>query len=298
MKNKIIYFLLIVIAIEGLVIAFSPRFNLSNVRNDSGWDTDYGGGSSGGWDSGGWDSGSGGSYSWGEYSDYDEDDDVFSGKVSTFVITMCIGTAFIVFLIIILYLKTNKYVEENVDDSIDNYNDVDDEYLLSLLGIKSLDELKEELFKIFVDIQNAWMEFDYKALSKLCGDELYNSYKSDLEVLKLKNGKNIMNSFNMNKMSIYNYINETNYIDLYVNLSASFYDYVIDTTNDKVIRGNKNNILTNNYILVYRKYKTILDTCPSCGAPISNKSNQKCEHCGSKIVNNNDNYILIRKGRS
>jgi len=49
------------------------------------------------------------------------------------------------------------------------------------------------------------MNLDYEALSKLCTNELYNFYKADLEVLKLKNGQNIMSDFNLQTIIINSY---------------------------------------------------------------------------------------------
>ena len=163
-------------------------------------------------------------------------------------------------------------------------------------GVDSPEDLKKKLYDIFVKVQMAWMEFDYDALSKLCSNELYNSYKSDLEVLKLKNGKNIMDSFKENDIRIYNIKKTDEYMDVSIYLDVTFHDYVIDTTNDKVIRGDKKKIINNQYKLVYRKYLHKIDKCPSCGASIKNNSN-KCSHCGNIIINNSNDYVLISKGR-
>ena len=141
------------------------------------------------------------------------------------------------------------------------------------------------------------MEFDYDKLSKLCGDELYNSYKSDLETLKLKNGKNIMDSFKLWELKVYNITDSKDGIVLDVYLRVQFHDYVINTTNNNVIRGNKTQIHNNEYLLKYKKKNVVLDKCPACGAKIDDKSNQICSYCGTNIVNNNSNFVLVEKGR-
>ena len=46
------------------------------------------------------------------------------------------------------------------------------------------DNIIERAFENFIAIQYAWSEFKYKKLRELCTDELYNSYKSQIETLK------------------------------------------------------------------------------------------------------------------
>jgi ABC-type ATPase with predicted acetyltransferase domain len=164
------------------------------------------------------------------------------------------------------------------------------------MGITDVVKLKKDLYKIFVDVQIAWMEFDYDALAKLCGDELYNSYKRDLEILKLKNGKNIMKNFDEISLDIESIYKRDNNIFINVILEVEFYDYVINTKTNKVIRGDKNRLYNNAYLLKYKKENALLDRCPSCGAQIKNLSNQKCPNCKNVIVNNNNDFVLISKG--
>ena len=189
-----------------------------------------------------------------------------------------------------------KRKESNKTTSIEDYDyeDIPIEELEEI-GISNIDDLKKKLYQIFVDVQMAWMEFDYDKLSKLCSNELYNSYKSDLEALKLKNGKNIMNDFNLVSLNITNAYRENNMLSVEVLLHIKFHDYIIDTSNNKVIRGDKNRIYDNNYILIYRKKDEKIKKCPSCGADITD-SFDRCSHCGNTIVNNNDNYVLVSKG--
>ena len=105
-----------------------------------------------------------------------------------------------------------------------------------------------------------------------------------------------MDSFKENDIRIYNIKKTDEYMDVSIYLDVTFHDYVIDTTNDKVIRGDKKKIINNQYKLVYRKYLHKIDKCPSCGASIKNNSN-KCSHCGNIIINNSNDYVLISKGR-
>ena len=155
-------------------------------------------------------------------------------------------------------------------------------------------KLLEELYKVFVDVQKAWMNFDYNKLKELCSDELFESYKSDLEVLKQKNGQNIMDNFKLYNSSIddIKYENDKIYVDMILNVS--FIDYVIDTNTKDVIRGNKDRHVNNTYHLVFACNCSNKSICPNCGAKINGSD---CEYCHTHINELNSSFVLIEKKR-
>ena len=156
-------------------------------------------------------------------------------------------------------------------------------------------QVTEELYRIFIDVQNAWMNFDYDKLKELCSDELYNSYKKDLEILKLKDGQNIMNSFRPKEMYIKKATRRDNALEIEFYLDIKFKDYVINTKTNKVIRGSKHQTIHNKYRLVYQKQDFYMDKCPSCGKELPATSNTTCPSCNSIIINNTNKYILVFK---
>lgn len=155
--------------------------------------------------------------------------------------------------------------------------------------------LENELYSIFLEVQTAWMNFNYKKLQKLCTDELYNTYKSQLNVLKIKNGKNIMHSFKLLDCKITQISKVNNKLNFTVYMKISFYDYVINTKTCKVTRGKKYNAITNNYIMTFIKGDKVIDKCPCCGAKVLGNTTDKCEYCRSVIVKDSSDYILSKK---
>ena len=81
------------------------------------------------------------------------------------------------------------------------------------------------------------MNFEYDRLRSLCTDELYNSYLSQLDTLKLKHGQNIMHNFECLDTKITNIEEVNNEIVLTVFMCVEFYDYVINTKTNKIISG-------------------------------------------------------------
>ncbi|MBR4693823.1 MAG: TIM44-like domain-containing protein [Bacilli bacterium] len=177
----------------------------------------------------------------------------------------------------------------------DNYGDMDINKLQAILPNETLDSLKEMAVNKFIEIQNAWMNFDYETLKKCCSDELYNSYYEQLEVLKAKNQKNIMSDFQTISIKIINCGESTDYINVRVFLKIAFYDYVVDGKG-KVLHGNKKSKIMNNYVLNFIRAKdTSARFCSSCGAEITDPAAKVCPYCRSKIVVPPSQFVLSKK---
>lgn len=274
-----------------LVIALL-LFTIS-VKADSGWDGGYdsGGGSydsGSSWDSGGsdWssDGNSGGSWN--------------GGPVETVLL--------IITYIIIIYAfyKFYKWLSHGhrrilrEPMSRENYriSEGDTSLLRKYIPNYSKPTFTTKLYEIYKDIQIAWMNFDYDSLKTLTNDELFNTYKSQLETLKLKNGQNIMSDFDLNDMEIVN-VSETD-VALIVEVAALIecHDYVIDTSNNKVTRGNKFSKVLYDYRMTFIGPKQIADNiCPNCGAELDGTNRTTCSYCKSVVINKSYNWVLSKK---
>lgn len=151
----------------------------------------------------------------------------------------------------------------------------------------------KEAFNIYKELQEAWMNFNYDKIKELVSDEMYNMYTNQLETLKLKNQQNIMVCIEFINGYITDYIHTNNGETYTVQLTVSCYDYIINTKNEKVVRGNKYRKLTLTYELTFEKEINTIKNCPQCGAPIENQT--ECPYCKSKIVNNNSEMKLTKK---
>lgn len=285
MKQSIKKYFKIFLAI---IIFTIPLYIAPIVNADSGWDTSYDSGGS--WDSGGsyggrgsWDSG--GSYGGGGSGILD---DVFL-------------LYFTVFIILVLVICPKKIVkeEENLNKYIRyQYLDITPEHLEKYLPQESIAFIKQEMYLHFIEIQNAWMNFEYERLRSLCTDELYNSYLSQLYTLKLKHGQNIMHNFEYLDAKITNIEEINNEIVLTVFMCIEFYDYVINTKTNKIIRGNNSKKVLNNYIMTFVKEKETKrknKKCPNCGAPNKNVTSGECEYCHSTLVTKASRFVLSSK---
>lgn len=282
MNKKVKYFLGIL-----CTLLFGALFllNLDNIKADSGWDVDFdtGGSDWGGssWSSSDWDSG----YSYSGSSS--------SGSSSSFGFVVFI----IIVVIIIYYLKynnvktTSKYIPEY------KYSPIDEEYIKKYIDDFNKQKFLDDAYQIYLDTQKAWSNFDTKSLRNLLTDELFNTYNMQLKALKAKKQKNIMSDFALEKIDTTAINVSNNQITMKVVLEVSFFDYVVDISNN-VLRGNKNHKVSVTYELTFVSTINKKETknCPSCGAPINkNSASNVCEYCNSTLVKNTYSWVLAKK---
>jgi rRNA maturation endonuclease Nob1 len=200
--------------------------------------------------------------------------------------------------------KLSRYEEfmanyDNIMESLEKkakIDEVEDEEIKEFFPNETRESILLKLFDIFIEVQYAWMEFDYDKLRKLCSDELCNTYIAQLDALKLKNGKNIMHDFKLEVSDITGLKEQDGIVFLDCFLKASFFDYIINVKTGKVIRGDKDYIFHNMYRLQFIIEKNISeDKCPNCGAVIKDVTSGKCEYCGSDYVVKPKDFVLNKK---
>ena len=320
-KKKIGLICIVLIAIY-CIIGIGLFYQPYSMLTDSGWDTNYGGSSDWGSSSFDWGSSSSdwgsSSSNWGS-SSYDWESSSsrdygysrsrnsygYSSKSSSSDDDVSyVSIWFIVFVLVALMIvEMSACVRKNKKKTIVNdgfyhssIGDADVEIQKFFPGMTE-EQLLNILYQKFVDIQIAWMNFDYKTLERLCSNELYSSYNSDLEVLKSNHGQNIMSDFQCVAYNINGITEENGIVIIKMFLHATFYDYVIDTNTNQIIRGTNTSVVHNQYHLNFVvKRGEDLTICPSCGAKI-NVGSSNCDYCHTLIINNYGDFVLSSKNR-
>ena len=282
MKKKLLNFLTLCLCL------FIFIFGIRNVFADSGWDSSYDSGSS--WSS---------SDSWSSSSSWDSDYSYGSSSSSggdlsageAFIIAIFLIGGMVVFAILILKNTDSS----TTNDAYSYYKDISLENLQKVLPNETLEDLKLKLYQKFKDIQDAWENFNYDALREMCTDELAESYISQLDTLKLKNGKNIMSDFNPIDIKITSAKLDNDLISVVVYANITFYDYVINEKTGEVIRGNKSRKVNNHYLMTFVVANESITKCPGCGAELKMNTSGVCEYCRMKIVKNASDVVLSKK---
>ena len=173
-KNNILKWVLL-----SFLIICGITFTTFKLKADSGWDSDY--------DSGSWDSGSDwGSSSW----DSDWGSSGSSSGGGSFI-TFIIVAAIIIYVII----ESNKTNNNTAPTNTNIQPSLSEEKKKKTLPEFNKQEFLDKAYSIFIEVQNAWSNFDYETLRKYLSDELFNTYKSQLRVLNAKKQKNLMHNF-------------------------------------------------------------------------------------------------------
>ena len=285
-----------------VLMAFSyvGNFNLSKIATDSGFDTSY--------DSGGSD--------WGGSSDWGSDSSGGDGDMFGLGENIILGVFFIIIPVSILF---NKKKEKTTKDKVLLILASIIIVVLTLcrllvllftlsgllfmawamitLAIDSIFKKKkknkglpltaenrkilDECYEIFINVQNAWMNFDYDSLRKETTDNLYNTYYNQLQSLVLKGQKNVMSDFELVEYRLIKLSKKNSITTVKMELEVKFYDYIVDSSN-KVVRGKKRKKVHMLYDLTYVYNEEAIEECPNCNAKISKEDNI-CSYCKTTI---------------
>ena len=252
-----------------------------NLKADSGWDSGY--------DPGGWDSGSDSSWSSSD-SGWSSSGGSGGGSWESAVVTLVV-------IIVILIIISNGNKNGNlgaIPNSLKITKPSVPDNILESYGLDRV-EILEHAFKIYRDVQIAWMNFDYDTLRKNLSDELFNTYKMQLEALKLKNQKNIMEDFLNRQMVITGVSENDGLITLNIELVVAQRDYVVDQNNN-IVKGIKARQMLVHYELTFTMTKEEnAGKCPNCNAPLANQASSKCPYCGSTVVTKNHDLVMTKK---
>ncbi len=265
-----------------LILVVLTCFSLSTVhlKADSGWDSDYGSD---------WGSDYGSDYGsdWGSGYSYSSSGG-FGGALFIFIVVV---------IIIIIASRNNANNQNNVSSippSLRITNPGIERETLDALGLDEATILNQA-FEIYRNVQIAWMNFDYDTLRKYLSDELFNTYKMQLNALSLKKQKNIMEDIVNREMRITNAFENNGLITLTIELVAAQRDYVVDE-NDRVVNGIKERQMLVHYELTFTMTKeTNSGKCPNCNAPLKNQASNRCEYCDSVVVTKNHDLIMTKK---
>ena len=177
-----------------------------------------------------------------------------------------------------------------------NYVELSDEKIKELDPSIDKEKLKQELFNIYKNVQESWMNFDYNTLRKYTTDELFNMYESQLRVLKVKKQKNIMRDIQYKNAMITDIKIENGIEKVSVYLEVEQYDYVVDANNN-VVRGMANVRNNVEYIITLTRSMNNdnVSKCPNCGAKVDIVSGGICPYCDSTIVNKSNKFIMSKK---
>lgn len=230
------------------------------------------------------------SSSW-DYRLNSSDKDVFFGMIILFIIVMILS----IYFIRKNYRKNQK--RKSLEHGSLNQEHVKmEEKVKKVIPNFNLEEFKNTVFKKYKEIQIARMDFDYDTLRKNCTDSLYHMYRSQLEILKLKRQKNIMNHFRQITFRVVGIEQDHQEVSLKVRTTIWCYDYIVDEE-EHVVKGSKNKKSIYNYEMLFiRRIQENNNKRLSCDSLMKNQNSVVCPYCDGEIIDDrNFDWILSKQ---
>ena len=139
------------------------------------------------------------------------------------------------------------------------------------------ESLEEEIKNTIYKILNAYTNYDYDTLNKMCTEELFDKYKIQLDKLKSKNKKNIFSDFEEETIDINNIYESNGTVTLEIWYSSKYYNYIINK-NNRVIKGSKKEKYSDSFSMKF----------------IVTKNEELTLSEDNHLISEDEDYILIK----
>jgi len=155
--------------------------------------------------------------------------------------------------------------------------------------------------QVFVQLQQAWTERDWKKARPFESEELFNLHKSQLDSYIKSGTINIMDNVCVNESFLCDYAKEDKFEFLTVFMNTRYNDYVVKEDTKAVVKGDPNRTYSVQYKLKFMRSLGVVTTgmsnastvkCPNCGAPVDVNAAGQCAYCGTVITNGEHDWVL------
>ena len=166
----------------------------------------------------------------------------------------------------------------------------------------SADKFTAWVREVFIKLQQAWSDRDWKKIRPFESEELFSLHNSQLEEYIRGNKINMIEKIGIKSCSLVYFGEDGDKEVVKVRLSAVMRDYVIDATTRKVLESDPNKDWYMTYIMSFNRKKGVktqeglsnksTTNCPNCGAPTEITSAGQCPYCGSVITTGEHDWVL------
>ena len=186
----------------------------------------------------------------------------------------------LVYIFSFKFRKVNEYHkkrevelrDENIKHEVELKNSIK-EYFPGYTRESLEEEIKNTIYKIL----NAYTNYDYDTLNKMCTEELFDKYKIQLDKLKNKNKKNIFSDFEEETIDINNIYESNGTVTLEIWYFSKYYNYIINK-NNRVIKGSKKEKYSDSFSMKF----------------IVTKNEELTLSEDNHLISEDEDYILIK----
>ena len=166
----------------------------------------------------------------------------------------------------------------------------------------SADKFTAWVREVFLKLQQAWSDRDWKKIRPFESEELFSLHNSQLEEYIRGNKINLIEKIGIKSCRLVSFGEDGDKEVVKVRLSAVMRDYVVDATTRKVLESDPNKDWNMTYIMTFNRKKGVkteagrsnmsTTNCPNCGAPTEITSAGQCPYCGSVITTGEHDWVL------
>lgn len=156
--------------------------------------------------------------------------------------------------------------------------------------------------EVFMKIQQAWNERNWKIIRPFESQELFNQHNQQLNEYINNNKINKVEKICVRYCGLNNYRIDGDKEVVVVELHATMRDYVVDANTNQVLESDPNRDWFMKYHMTFNRKKGVLTeagksnksttNCPNCGAPTEITSAGQCEYCKSIITTGEHDWVL------
>ena len=156
--------------------------------------------------------------------------------------------------------------------------------------------------EVFMKIQQAWNDRDWKVIRPFETQELFSQHSQQLDEYIRNNKINKVEKICVRYCGLKNYYVDGDKEVMVVELHATMRDYVVDATSNQVLESDPNRDWFMKYDMTFTRKKGVLTqegssnksttNCPNCGAPTEITSAGQCEYCKSVITTGEHDWVL------
>ena len=207
-------------------------------------------------------------------------------------IVLIVGGVAVVVLVAAILTRKNSSSSSN-ELKLDKTKELDDNKFKAFVPSKTKEEFLKDRVNDLLELQNSRMNFDYNTLRNKVSEELFNEYNNELNNLQSNNEQNIMKDFKAidNMVTSADVVNSQ--YEIRVEVIMQYIDYIVK--DGVCIKGDEYLPIIKHYELVFTSsLRNIVDTCPTCGASLIDKTSKICPNCNNPIVKESK-WVLSKK---
>ena len=228
-----------------------------------------------------------------------------SGGGGGFTVGTVLIVAVVVVILVVLAGRRKKKAPANPVNAQPQYNRPTQDQIIGLIRQHDPSFSSENFLswskQVFVQLQEAWEERNWKKVRPFESEELFNLHKTQLDEY-IKNGTiNVMDNVCVNEAYLFDYKAEGTFEYLSVFMQTSYNDYIIREDTKQVVKGDPQTRYDVSYIARFKRTLGVTTgahsnasttRCPNCGAPVDVNAAGQCSYCDTVITNGEHDWVM------